>query len=151
MGGSNDFSQTGKLIYLFSFISIEKLLTQSHFFVQEIIEETTRKLAETTTVNALIIDNPHTIWSVANVLDLNLTKNQRESAGLLADKIFKHVHPETEPQSCTIFDCKVNRYHNDDLWIVIAAVNKIAHGQPPPRDKMSTKEWIKCCEHLNVV
>ncbi len=134
----------------FPLISIEELLTKRHF-AQEIMEETMRKLAETTAINAVVIDNPHTIWSVANVLDLNFTKFQRESAGHLAYKIFKHAHPENEPQSCTIFDCKVYRYHNDDLWIVKAAVNKIAHGQvsqPPPQDKMSMEEWIKCCLHL---
>jgi len=97
-------------------------------FVQELIEETMHKLSEATATNAVVINYPHTIWSVANILDLNLTKTQRESADLLAYKIFKNAYPENEPQSCTILDCKINRYHNNDLWIVKAAVNEIAHG-----------------------
>ena len=85
------------------------MLTKSHF-AQEIIEENICKLAEITAINTVIINNPHTIWSVANVLDLKLTKHQHKKAECLAYKIFNHAHPETEPESCIIFNRKVNHY-----------------------------------------
>ena len=116
------------------------------------MEELQSKLAIALEDQQLIIQNPHTVWTVANVLDFNLTQEQRMKAGLLAYKIFKHINVNQEPLCCEIFlgGGNVNRYSNDDIWIVKLAVKKIALGRDchdPPPDKLSNEPWVECCNH----
>jgi type I restriction-modification system DNA methylase subunit len=76
----------------------------------------------------LVIHNPHTtIWTVANVLDLDLTQHQGKKAGLLVFTFFKYMHTNNEPaQASVLFEMDdANSYSNDDLWIVRIAVKLV--------------------------
>jgi hypothetical protein len=97
--------------------------------------------------NENLINFPHTIFTVASVLNLRLVKDQREKAGLLAYKIFKVKNPDQEPIKVTINGEPICRYAYDDAWLIIAAINRIAHGPtstPPTEDQLSTEQWTRC-------
>ena len=92
------------------------------------MEEMESKLASAIAENRLIIDYPHTVETVANVF-LNLTKEERKEAGMpvLARNtdMFKRVNCDQEPVSFEISGENVDRYSDDDLWIVKLAVKTL--------------------------
>ena len=72
----------------------------------------------------LVFDNPHTVWTVESVLELNLTDTQRIEAELLAYKIFKSLYADREPFKTS----GINRYSNCDVWIVTSSVKRVFDG-----------------------
>ena len=99
------------------------------------MEELALQLAKSQDEKKAVIDNPHTIWTVSNVLDLDITREQREKAERLAFKIFKCLYADKE-QAC----CNVNRYSHKDLWIVKISVKRVSVGAIcPAPDLLSNK------------
>jgi hypothetical protein len=87
------------------------------------VDEIEKRIKKVEGNKFLVIHNPHhTICTVANVLDIDLTRNQRKNAGLLVFKKFKYIHANNEPAHSALFD--VNHYSNDDFWIVRIAVKR---------------------------
>ena len=101
------------------------------------LQATKNELQET----RMVFDNPHTVWTVESVLELNLTHDQRIKAGLLAYKVFKSLHADQEP---------INRYSNDDVWIVRSSVKRVFDGVfCPSEDLLSNDVWTKCCAEVS--
>ena len=87
-----------------------------------------------------VFDNPHTVCTVASVLELNLTHAQRIRAGLLAYKIFKSLYADQEP-------FKNSRYSNDDVWIVRSSVKRVFDGVFCPSEELLPNDvWTRCCD-----
>ena len=110
------------------------------------MEELALRFAKSQDETKAVIDNPHTIWTVSNVLDLDLTREQREKAGRLAFKIFKCLYADKEPARCD-----VNRYSHDDLWIVKISVKRVSEGATcpaPAEDLLSNEAWMRCCAEI---
>ena len=119
------------------------------------MEELALKFEKSEEEKKAIIDNPHTIWTVSNVLDLELSRDQREKAERLAFKIFKHLYKDKEPVWCELFGVPVNRYSHEDLWIVKISVKRVSEGVTyiPPDELLSKEAWIQCCTevcHINI-
>ena len=94
----------------------------------------------------LVFENPYTIWTVDNVLELNLTPSQRMQAGLLAYKVFKSLYPDKEPHEYS----GINRYSVDDLWIVKISVKRVFDGiSAPTEDLLPNEIWTKCCAEVH--
>ena len=90
-----------------------------------------------------VFDNPHTVCTVASVLELNLTHAQRIKAGLLAYKIFKSLYADQEPFKIS----GINRYSNDDVWIVRSSVKRVFDGLfCPSEDLLPNDVWTRCCD-----
>ena len=86
--------------------------------MEERIEALERRIKLLEEERNVLLKYPHTIWSASNVLlDLLLTQEQRRKAGLLAYKMFTHVHPGSEPTRFDLFGKNVNRYADVDAWI----------------------------------
>ena len=83
------------------------------------------KLASAIAEDRVIIDNPHTVETVAKVLGLNLNKGEEREAVILARNVFKRVNCDQEPVSCEVSGEKVDHYRDDDLWIVKLAVKTL--------------------------
>jgi hypothetical protein len=131
-------------------------LTEEPREKQFLLEEVTAKLKAMAEEKEKIIMNPHTIWTVADVLELNLAHDKRRKAGLLAHVIYKHTHDGLEPVSLILPETgaeSVARYCSDDLWIVRLAVRR-AHGgvdcPAPPVDKLSNEDWVNICKECGV-
>ena len=87
---------------------------------------------------ALLIHKPHTIQTVADILEQDLNLEARKKAELLAYLLYKHVHT-SEP-------VKPNRYSDDDLWILRAAIMRVNGGADlPAPDRLSYEDWIRLC------
>jgi hypothetical protein len=117
------------------------------------LDEMERRLQIIKGERNLVIDNPHTVWTVANVLDLDLTRNQRKDTGLLAYKLFKYMHANNEPAHYAMFgmDTDVNRYGTGDLWMVRIAVKRVFEGAVcvgPSEETMSNEVWLQCCTEV---
>jgi hypothetical protein len=115
------------------------------------MEELALKLEKSEDEKRTIIDNPHTVWTVSNVLDLNLTRDQREKAGRLAFKIFKCLNADKEPARHELFGATVNRYSHENLWIVKLSVKRVSEGtacEAPAEDLLSKEDWIRCCAEV---
>lgn len=101
----------------------------------------------------LLINNPHTIWTVIEVLELDLNREARKKAGLLTYLIYKHVH-NCDPVKVVLPGIgDPSRYSERDLWIIRAAVRRIHDGpdsQPPPMDLLSNEDWIRFCVEAHV-
>ena len=88
----------------------------------------------------MVFDNPHTVWTVESVLELNLIHDQRIKAGLLAYKIFKSLYADQEP-------FKNSRYSNDDVWIVRSSVKRVFDGVFCPSEELLPNDvWTRCCD-----
>jgi hypothetical protein len=93
----------------------------------------------------LVLDNPHTVWTVESVLELNLTHAQRIKAGLLAYKIFKILYADREPFETS----GINRYSNADVWIVTSSVKRVFDGVfCPSEDLLLNEVWTRCCAEV---
>jgi hypothetical protein len=93
----------------------------------------------------LVFDNPHTVWTVESVLELNLTHAQRIKAGLLAYKIFKSLYADREPFKTS----GINRYSNADVWIVTSSVKRVFDGVfSPSEDLLLNEVWTRCCAEV---
>jgi hypothetical protein len=94
----------------------------------------------------LVFDNPHTVWTVESVLELNLTHAQRIKAGLLAYKIFKSLYADREPFKTS----GINRYSNADVWIVTSSIKRVFDGVfCPSEDLLLNEVWSRCCAEVN--
>ena len=89
-------------------------------------EEMESKLATALEEKQLIMDYPHTVWTVANVLGLNLTHEELTKANLLANKISNKsinmmmINPK-EVAACMMMrgeNIMMNHFKSNDLWIV---------------------------------
>ena len=91
----------------------------------------------------VLINNQHTIRTVADILERDLNREARKKAELLAYLVYKHVHkcnPVKVPGP--------SRYSDSDLWIVRTAVKRIDEGvdsPAPPADRLSHEDWIRLC------
>ena len=115
------------------------------------MEELGRELEKARNERRLVIDNPHTVWTVSSVLDLDLTREQREKAGLLAYKVFKRIYTDKEPACCDLFGVTVNRYATEDLWILKTSVKRVFQGAecPAPAAELIPYEvWMQCCAEV---
>ena len=93
----------------------------------------------------LVFDNPHTVWTVESVLELNLTQAQCIKAGLLAYKIFKSLYADREPFKTS----GINRYSNADVWIVTSSVKRVFDGVfCPSEDLLLNEVWTRCCAEV---
>ena len=93
----------------------------------------------------LVFDNPHTVWTVESVLELNLTHAQCIKAGLLAYKIFKSLYADLEPFKTS----GINRYSNADVWIVTSSVKRVFDGVfCPSEDLLLNEVWTRCCDEV---
>ena len=91
----------------------------------------------------MVFDNPHTVCTVASVLELNLTHAQRIRAGLLAYKVFKSLYADQEPFKIS----GINRYSNDDVWIVRSSVKRVFDGVFCPSEELLPNDvWTRCCD-----
>lgn len=114
------------------------------------LKEEVRSLKNSVNV---LLNCPHTIWTVSDVLNLCLSPEQRKLAGLLAYRIFKAVHPEVEPENIPIYDMPVKRYTAEDVWIVRIAVQRIAEGgscAPPSEDVLGRDVWLQCLKEADI-
>jgi hypothetical protein len=93
----------------------------------------------------LVFDNPHTVWTVESVLELNLTHAQCIKAGLLAYKIFKSLYADREPFKTS----GINQYSNADVWIVTSSVKRVFDGVfCPSEDLLLNEVWTRCCAEV---
>jgi hypothetical protein len=93
----------------------------------------------------LVSDNPHTVWTVESVLELNLTHAQRIKAELLAYKIFKSLYAAREPFKTS----GINQYSNADVWIVTSSVKRVFDGVfCPSEDLLLNEVWTRCCAEV---
>ena len=94
----------------------------------------------------MVFDNPHTVCTVASVLELNLTHAQRIKAGLLAYKVFKGLYVDQEPFKIS----GINRYSNDNVWIVRSSVKRVFDGVFCPSEELLPNDiWTRCCIEVN--
>ena len=94
----------------------------------------------------MVFDNPHTVWTVESVLELNLIHDQRIKAGLLAYKIFKSLYADQEPFKIS----GINRYSNDNVWIVRSSVKRVFDGVFCPSEELLPNDiWTRCCIEVN--
>ena len=95
----------------------------------------------------LVFDNPHTVWTVERVLELNLTHTQRIEAGLLAYKVFKSIYADQEPFK----NSGINRYSDDHAWIVTSSVKRVLDGVFCPSEELLQSEvWTRCCAEVKL-
>jgi hypothetical protein len=96
----------------------------------------------------LLIDNQHTIWTVADVLELDLNREAQKKAGVIAHLVYRHVHNSDPVKVLLPGIGKPSRYSDEDLWIVRAAVQRVHGGvdsPAPPVDRLSDEDWIRLC------
>ena len=106
------------------------------------LQATKNELQET----RMVFDNPHTVWTVESVLELNLIHDQRIKAGLLAYKIFKSLYADREPFKIS----GINRYSNDNVWIVRSSVKRVFDGVFCPSEELLPNDiWTRCCIEVN--
>jgi hypothetical protein len=95
----------------------------------------------------LVFDNPHTVWTVENVLELNLTHAQLIKAWLLAYMIFKSLYADREPFKTS----GINLYSNADVWIVTSSVKRVFDGVFCPSENLLLNEvWTRCCAEVKI-
>ena len=97
-------------------------------------EEMEAKLARAIAENQLLIEYPHSVETVAAVLVGRTTREEQRYAVDLARTVFMRVYPDQEPVNCDIGGEKMDRYKDDDLWILNEAVQRMAFAYSLPLD-----------------
>ena len=119
--------------------------------MEERIEALERRVKQLEEEKELLIGYPHTIWNASSMLlGLQLTREQRRKAGLLAYKMFTHVHSGSEPARFELFGENVSRYADVDAWIVRLAVQKTASQDcaGPSDDQIPNETWLQMCAEV---
>jgi len=101
----------------------------------------------------LLIDYPHSVWTVTDVLEVDLNREARKKAGLLAHLIYKHVH-NSDPVKVMLPNIgDPSRYSEGDLWMVRSAVKIVNEGRNLPVlpiNLLTNEDWIFLCNEARV-
>ena len=76
----------------------------------------------------LLMDYPHTVDTVADVLGWRLLASEKSWSSDFARDVFKRLHNGQQPVSCEMYGKIVDRYNDYDLWILKDAVLRHALG-----------------------
>ena len=91
-------------------------------------EEVQAKWTHIIAKNILLMDYPHTVDTVADVLGWRLLASEKSWSSDFAREVFKRLHNGQQPVSCEMDGIIVDRYNDYDLWILNDAVQRHALG-----------------------
>lgn len=117
------------------------------------LEDMDRRLRILEQERNLLIDYPHSIWTVADVLEIDLNREARKKAGLLAHLIYKHVH-NSDPVKVMLPNIgDPSRYSEKNLWMLRSAIKRVHEGanSPAPQNNLlANKDWTRFCDEACV-
>ena len=117
------------------------------------LEDMDRRLRILEKERNLLIDYPHSIWTVTDVLEIDLNREARKKAGLLAHLIYKHIY-NSDPVKVMLPNIgDPSRYSERDLWMVRTAIKRVhegANSPAPPSNHLAIKDWTRLCNEARV-